>query len=77
MSDDDLIMWVIYDKPKDYPDGFVARPWAIRRGVPAPAPLDHTITAPTLGLIRRRFPPGLYRMPSAPVDDPVIVETWF
>jgi hypothetical protein len=31
MSDDDLLMWVIYEKPKDHPKDFVARAWAIRR----------------------------------------------
>jgi hypothetical protein len=39
VSDEVLLMWVIYEKPKDHPKDFVARAWAIRRGVPAPVPL--------------------------------------
>lgn len=77
MSDDALIMWTIYAKPKDYPNDFVARPFAIMRGELDPVPLDYTIIAPTLEAIRARIPPGLYRQPRAPTDDPVIVETWF
>jgi hypothetical protein len=74
---DDLLMWVIYKKPKDHPKDFVARRWAIRRGLHEPVPLEDVLTAPTLAAIRERLPPGLYRMPASPIDDPVIVETWF
>jgi hypothetical protein len=70
----DLIMWTVYEKPRDYPNDFVARAFAIRRG--GMVPLERIIVAPTLNALRARMPFGLYRLPREPADDPIIVETW-
>lgn len=68
----DLLVWTIYEKPKDFPGVFVARPYSSRAG----APCDFVMVAATLEAVRDLLPPGLCRMPRQPGDDPVIVETW-
>ena len=70
---DDLTIWTIYERPKDFPGGFVVRPWTITRGGPAPGMAQVT---GTLEEARDLVPPGLYRTDRAPADDPTIVETW-
>jgi hypothetical protein len=71
-----LPMWVVYDHPLDYPDGFIARLWM---SLPKPQPTTETLTAPTLeGLrnkIRKRAPWTTLLMRS-PEDDPAIIEVW-
>jgi hypothetical protein len=72
---DDLTMWTIYQAPKDFPDGFVVRPWTLTRGGGGPVP-GMAFTARTLEDARANVPPGLYRQERAPEDDHTIVETW-
>lgn len=67
---DELIIWTIYDHPKDYPDCFVARAFNLDQ------PTDRVLTAPTLRDIRALLPFGLYCLPRCPEDAAVIVETW-
>jgi hypothetical protein len=68
-------MWSVYDRPTDYPDGFIAR----RFEVPAlgpPTATDHTLTG-ELNEIRKTFyRAGLFRLDRNPEDEPQIVETW-
>jgi hypothetical protein len=73
---DDLPMWAIYRRPRDYPDGYVARLWLIRRRTEVPLPTNVIVTAPTLAGVRAKLPPGLVCLPRQPGDDPKIVETW-
>lgn len=69
-----LSMWVVYDHPRDMPDHFVARRHEVHpRG---PVPTGDVIKGNTLGEVRARLPPGLYRMPRDPNDEPQIVEVW-
>ena len=74
MSRSVLEMWVIYERPKDYPQGFVARRWLIAAGEPRPTSV--AFVADTLEGARAQLPPGLFRMDRQPDDEPQIVEVW-
>jgi hypothetical protein len=71
-----LEMWVIYDRPLDYPHCAIARLFHATpdgRSVPK---LD-TIIGPTVQDVRNQLPPTAnVRFERAPSDDPCIVETW-
>lgn len=64
-------MWVVYDRPKDYPDMVIARRW-----VDGVATSD-TIKAPHLigmGVVLAGMPVKPY--PLLPGEDPAIVSKW-
>ena len=71
-----MIVWVIYDHPKDFPDVFVARPQFVME--------DHSVVPckvawanPDLDVIRNALAAiGLTCLTRSPGDDPKIVETW-
>jgi hypothetical protein len=66
-----LSLWTIYDRPADYPDGFLARRFENDQ------PSDDVLVG-TLEALRRYFlERGLVCVTADPEDDPVIVETWF
>lgn len=69
-------MYVIYEKPKDFPTGFVVRKMVIQRGNPIPIPAGVLGTADTLEKARQFLPPGLTNLHRDPRDEPQIVETW-
>jgi hypothetical protein len=69
-----LTIWTIYDHPRDYPHGYVIRPWTI--GNKGPMVPGEAATAADLDTARTLIPDGLYRMERAPDDDPAIIETW-
>lgn len=71
--EDDLTIWTIYDRPADFPEGFVVRPWTVTRGGVVPG---GAYVAPSLEDARAAVPAGLFRMDRAPDDDARIVETW-
>lgn len=68
-------LYVVYEKPKDYPDFFVVRGWTIRHNglIADPRPIAFE---KTLDEARKRIPEGMYRVEPSENDDPVIVETW-
>ena len=67
-------MWTVYQNPSDYPGSWVARVWTVSAGgPPVPGPV---VVASSLDAVRDALPPGLYRVPAAPGDDPAIVESW-
>ena len=71
-----LSMWTVYDHPKDFPDGFMARRSEIGGGVPVPVLTDDVVTG-DLRMIRECMARcGLVCLTRDPSDDPVIVETW-
>jgi hypothetical protein len=71
-----LTVWVIYERPLDYPQGYVLRPqYALPGGEVALS--QWAWTAPSAEAIRRSLPPGLYCEAAKPGDDPVILEVWF
>ena len=74
MDNEELIFWTIYDHPKDFPHGYVARPWRVARD--GATPLPQAVYGYTEAEVRRRLPPGLSCLGRSEVDDPVILETW-
>lgn len=69
-----LNMWVVYDRPRDYPNKIVARRWLIDKEA---HPTDEFIEANSIDEIRERFDQvGLVRLERNPQDDACIVETW-
>lgn len=74
-NEEPLLMWTIYDHPKDFPKSFVARPFSISCGGP-PRPMQFHVEG-TLEQLRQSFEAiGLTCLARSPDDDPVIVETW-
>jgi len=71
-----LTLWTIYDHPRDYPEGFVARMHEIMPGT-ASYPTAKTIEADSIATIRRIFlDAGLLRLDRHGRDDKTIVESW-
>lgn len=77
MSDQErLPMWVVYDHPRDYPHGFIARLWLT---LPTAEVTDDTLTADTLEELREKIQahaPWMVMLTRHPIDDPAIIETW-
>lgn len=67
---DPLPLWVIYDRPTDMPNAFVARKWL------NDVPTHEVLQAGTLDGLRSLLPRGLHLLPRDPADDPKIVEVW-
>lgn len=65
-----LEIWVVYDKPIDYPDKYVVRKWLYDK------PTETFYTADTLEDIRSKIPEGLHKLDRFSGDDPKIIETW-
>lgn len=72
LSDLKLPMIVIYEKPSDFPNHFVARIWEAT----IPAPTDVAMVESTLDAIHAGIPGRFIRMDRTPGDDPNILETW-
>lgn len=70
-----LIIWTVYDHPKDIPDSFVVRGHEIGRSGQDGVHFT-CFAAPTLDKVRAVLPPGLVPMLRSPEDDASIVETW-
>ena len=67
-------VWVIYDRPKDYPDGHIARLWTVTKDEIKAT--EETVTG-TLEHMRQVFAAkGLVHLDRMEGDDPIIVETW-
>jgi hypothetical protein len=85
-----LSMYVIYERPRDWPESFVVREWVQHRPeVPKPEPgtLAIAIIPPaepgkivavrdTLEHARAAVPAGTVNVGREPDDDPKIVEVW-
>lgn len=65
-----LSIYVIYEKPKDFPDKFVVRQWENDKPT-----MQHWF-ADSLKEARKMVPPGKVRIVRDPGDDSVIVESW-
>lgn len=72
---DPLVMWVIYDKPADFPHYFVLRPCRIEADQILFS--QNFFLARSLEEVRTFIPLGLFRLPRQDGDEPQIVETWF
>lgn len=71
-----LAMWVVYERPKDFPEGFIARRWSVLDGGRLQASTNEVITGASLLEVRGKLPRGLHRIHRDPRDEPQIVETW-
>ena len=69
----DLLVWVIYDHPRDFPDTYVVRPHSTKLGKPLTVHFDDSQLEAVRSVMRRM---GLQRLPRAPSDDNSILETW-
>lgn len=69
-----LSMYVVYERPRDYPTSYVVRRHAITPQGHYATP-DHTIHA-TLEEARAAVPQWMVRMVRHPNDEPQIVECW-
>lgn len=70
-SDTLLVLFVLYDHPKDFPDKIVVRVWDAKRGA-----TNIVWLADTLEQARAAMPPHFIRLPRSPTDDPVIIESY-
>jgi hypothetical protein len=69
-----LIMWTIYDHPKDFPNNFVARKFIVTGEVLATTSF---ILSDTLECIRDvMLGKGFVCLTRNDEDDPAIIETW-
>lgn len=75
-SNDPLVMWTVYEKPRDFPRSYVARKWLVQGGGNF-GPTPEHIVSPSLDVLRMLLPAGLTCVPRTPGDDPCIVEVWF
>ena len=70
----DVPVYAIYERPRDFPGGYVVRKYVAKPGVVKIGELVGT--ADTLDDARRLVPANLSRFDRHPVDDKAIVETW-
>jgi hypothetical protein len=70
-----MSVFVIYEKPKDYPQGYVVRRWEVAMGSMEAQAMESARVA-TIEEARALIPEGLFRMDRALEDEPQIVETW-
>lgn len=76
MSEPFLSMWVVYNRPKNYPDFIVARRHDLLNDKTTVATND-AIFAPTVSAIRlHMMEKGLTKLDRLADDDPVIMEVW-
>lgn len=67
-------MYVIYDKPTDFPNDFVARLWEVAPD--GSRPTRYMTRATSLEEIRETLPAGLVCFGRDRGDDPCVVEVW-
>ncbi|MFG7180720.1 hypothetical protein ACGYQ5_14425 [Burkholderia pseudomallei] len=71
-----LAMWVVYERPTDYPEGYIARRWTLANGAGLQPSTNEVFTGDSLDDVRRKLPQGLHRIHRDPRDEPQIVEVW-
>lgn len=71
-----LTLWVIYDRPKDYPNSFVLRRQYVDRNNLIWADRNPVAIGDALEAIRTLIPVELHNMNRMPNDDPAIAEVW-
>lgn len=69
-----LDMYVVYERPRDFPNSFVVRHWIIdgKGGKPT----DWLVVGKTLDQVRQAIPGYCVRLERSPEDEPQIVESW-
>lgn len=75
-SGGELPIWTIYQRPKEFPDGYVARKWVVEASSELKLTVE-VIPARRLSDLRDALAGmGLTRLDRMPEDDPSIVEVW-
>lgn len=69
-----LMIWTLYDHPRDYPSGYVLRPTAVLAGVTLFSPIVWYASTPEE--LEAILPDGVIRMGPQEGDDPVILSVW-
>ena len=69
-------MFVIYERPRDYPDKFVVRVWVIGAVKGEPVPTQYFMLADTLEAARKFIPYGLVCINRSESDELQIIESW-
>jgi hypothetical protein len=76
MQDGDVLeIYVIYERPTDYPAGFLARKWLVD-GSPEPRPTPYIATGQTLEEVRACIPRHCVKIERSSGDHRHIVEVW-
>jgi hypothetical protein len=70
-----LVIWTIYDRPKDHPYGFIARRFEVGGGGGITA-TDHALITDLEGLREIFAKAGLVNICRQEGDEPQIVESW-
>lgn len=69
-------MFVVYERPKDYPDRYVLRKWVIGAVENEPLPTEWFVIADSLEAVRKFVPNWCVRIHRNEWDEPQIVESW-
>ena len=70
-----VAVWTVYERPKDYPIGWVARMFEITRA--GPKPTGCVIKCAALQPIQEKLArAGLVKLPRSVEDEPQVVESW-
>jgi len=75
-QDSRLAMWVVYERPKDYPDHYVARRYLCAGIIGGTATEDVLISDSLYALRLALYARGLVCLQRHPDDDAVILEVW-
>jgi hypothetical protein len=70
-----LIFWTIYERPTDFPDGYVLRPTIVHTDGRVEVLMSSAVHSHDLEELRACVR-GLHRMPRMEQDEPQILETW-
>jgi hypothetical protein len=72
-------MWTVFERPRDFPNSFVARRFVIRTNGTIEAEPKALIASDLEGIrdLIRAIDPNLFCLPRNENDEPQIVETWF
>lgn len=69
-----MVMWCVYDHPRDYPDSFVVRPCLVVAQQVEFA--TDCFICESVESVRAALPTGLWNMGRHSLDDPTIREVW-
>lgn len=71
----EIVVWTIFERPLDYPEGFVTRR---QRATAGRIEVDEfKYCSPSLEQARSHVPAGLHCLPRQEGDPPFLVEVWF
>jgi hypothetical protein len=69
----DLLIWTIYERPSDFLDRYVVRPFSSKNNAALTVHFDHAQLSAVRSALKRL---GLIKIPREPSDDPCILESW-